>query len=164
MRPFLLLLCLSCAVPTEAPPRPLPPSKESVAAFLDAWHRAASEHDLAGYLGVMAEDGVFLGTDAGERWTKEQFRAYVEPYFERGQGWTYVPGRRHVAIEGDLVWFDELLTNQGYGALRGTGVLRRRGEGLELVQYDLHFTVPNEVAREVVERIRTSSRASSGSE
>lgn len=137
-----------------ATPAPLGP-------FLDAWHAAASVADEEGYLGRIAEDGVYLGTDATERWDKAAFTAYVRPYFAQGRGWTYRPSNRHVAVEGNLAWFDELLTNQGYGQLRGTGVARWRDGRWELLQYDLHFTVPNDSAREVVEVL---SRAAGGTQ
>ena len=126
------------------------PSLEELGAFLDAWHQAASRADADVYLGSIADDGVFLGTDPSERWDKAAFSAYVLPYFEAGHGWTYLPSNRHAAMEGELAWFDETLENQKYGQLRGTGVARWRGGSWELLQYDLHFTIPNEAGGAVV--------------
>lgn len=126
------------------------PSLEELGAFLDAWHEAASRADADVYLGSIADDGVFLGTDPSERWDKAAFSAYVLPYFEAGRGWTYLPSNRHAAMEGELAWFDETLENQKYGQLRGTGVARWRGGSWELLQYDLHFTIPNEAGGAVV--------------
>ena len=149
-------------LPEEGPAASAPaPTAASLGPFLDAWHAAASVADEEGYLGRIAADGVYLGTDATERWDKAAFSAYVKAYFDQGRGWTYVPSNRHAALEGDLAWFDELLTNQGYGQLRGTGVARWRDGGWELLQYDLHFTVPNDAAREVVEVL---SRSADGKE
>jgi hypothetical protein len=96
---------------------------------------------------------VYLGTDASERWTLPEFRAFCEPYFARGQGWSYEPRRRHVTVRGDLAWFDEELWNETYGRCRGTGVLRRDGGTWHIVHYSLTLLVPNELAREVVEVI-----------
>ena len=76
------------------------PSLEELGAFLDAWHEAASRADADVYLGSIADDGVFLGTDPSERWDKAAFSAYVLPYFEAGRGWTYLPSNRHAAMEG----------------------------------------------------------------
>lgn len=126
------------------------PSLEELGAFLDAWHEAASRADADVYLGSIADDGVFLGTDPSERWDKAAFSAYVLPYFEAGRGWTYLPSNRHAALEGELAWFDETLENQKYGQLRGTGVARWQGGSWELLQYDLHFTIPNEAGGAVV--------------
>lgn len=120
-------------------------------AVLDDWHAAAAEADEARYLGHFAPDAVFLGTDASERWTLEEFTEYVREYFPRG-GWTYLPHDRHVmrSDDGRLAWFDEGLTHGSYGELRGTGVLRLVDGLWRLAHYNMTFTIPNDVAREVV--------------
>lgn len=111
---------------------------------------------MEGYVGRMADNGVFLGTDATERWTRDQFEAFCEPYFARGRGWAYVPQQRHVTIstDGGTAWFDEILANESYGLVRGTGVLSRRGGLWKIEQYNLTFLVPNDIAKEVVKLIR----------
>ena len=40
-------------------------------------------------MALYAPDAVFIGTDAGERWTIDEFEAYAEPHFSAGRGWTY---------------------------------------------------------------------------
>ncbi len=60
----------------------------AVEVVLDDFHRAASEADGEAYFGLFAAEGVFLGTDATERWTVDEFRAYAKPHFDRGRGWT----------------------------------------------------------------------------
>ena len=128
----------------------------SIRAMIDDWHDAASEADEERYLGHFTEDAAFLGTDASERWTLAEFREYVQTFFPRG-GWSYDPHDRHIvlATSGELAWFDEQLTNAGYGELRGTGVVRRVDGAWRLAHYSMTFTVPNEVAREVVQRIKS---------
>lgn len=134
--------------------------REAIAVVIDDWHAAAAEADEERYLGYFDEGAVFLGTDATERWTLEEFTAYVRRYFPEG-GWTYEPHDRHVMLtaDGELAWFDEQLTNAGYGELRGTGVLRKREGRWRLVHYSMTFTVPNGVAKEIVARIKAWSRA-----
>lgn len=126
-----------------------------VEATIDRYHAAASAAELEAYIGLMTPDGVFLGTDASERWTREEFVAFCEPNFADGHGWTYVPRDRHVAFApgGRVAWFDEILSNEAYGTLRGSGVLTRRGGAWRIEQYNLAFLVPNGVAKEVVELI-----------
>ena len=46
----------------------------SIDAALDDWHRAASAADEARYFSHLADDAVFLGTDATERWDVRAFR------------------------------------------------------------------------------------------
>jgi len=138
-------------------PRPSPQAlRREAHRVVDDWHAAAAVGDAARYLGHMADDAVFLGTDASERWDLAGFRAYVERYMQPGKGWVYVPSERVIVVpeDSDLAWFDERLTSAGYGELRGTGVLRRDAETWRLVHYSMTFTVPNAVAREVVALIR----------
>ena len=85
---------------------------------------------------------------------KAEFRAYAHPHFSKGQGWTYVPRDRHIAIHGDVAWFDEMLDNEGYGELRGTGALRRIDGLWRIVQYNLTFTIPNDKVADALPRIR----------
>jgi ketosteroid isomerase-like protein len=122
---------------------------------LDDFHRAASDADEARYFGHMSADAVFIGTDAGERWTVDKFREYAHPHFAAGKGWTYTPRDRKVALHGDVAWFDELLDNAKYGECRGTGVLRRENGRWKIVQYSLSIPIPNEVAGDVVKMIRS---------
>ena len=128
---------------------------EAVGAVLDAFHRAASEADGDRYFGFFAEGAVFLGTDASERWSVEEFEAFAEPYFSVGRGWTYTPQERHVVVSADGVtaWFDELLSNDAYGTCRGSGVLLLTGSGWRIAQYNLSIPIPNELAAEIVAMI-----------
>lgn len=122
---------------------------------LNALHAAASEANLEAYFACFDDDAVFLGTDASERWTTQEFKAYCTPYFAAGKGWTYTPRDRHVRLDDPrsprMAWFDELLDNEKYGTCRGSGVLVRSGSPAEwkIVQYNLAFMVPNETAAEV---------------
>jgi hypothetical protein len=131
---------------------------DDVAAVLDELHAAAAAADEARYFAVFAPEGVFLGTDAGERWTVEQFREYARPHFSRGRGWTYVAreGDRHIVLlpGGDAAWFDELLDNAKYGVCRGSGVLRKVDGAWKIAQYNLTIPIPNELASDVVRMIR----------
>ena len=127
---------------------------DAIKAVLDDWHAAAGAADGARYFGHMTEDSVFLGTDATERWPLADFRAFCEPYFEKGVGWTYVPKKRHVFVNGDVAWFDEQLWNDKYGDCRGTGALRRVGGTWKIAHYSLTLLVPNERAPDVIRAIR----------
>jgi hypothetical protein len=107
---------------------------------LDALHKAASESDAERYFSLFSksqreDDCCFIGTDATERWSLEEFKAYAMPHFREGNGWTYIPkpGHRHVYYSPDqtVAWFDELLDSQRFGVIaRGTGVLLKEKEPL----------------------------------
>lgn len=130
-----------------------------IAATLDAFHAAASKADFETYFAILAPDGVFLGTDATERWTVDEFKAYAKPFFDKGQGWTYtsIADKRFITIANDAktAWFDELLANEKYGTCRGSGVLRKMGNDWRIAQYNLAFMIPNDAAKDVVALIKT---------
>jgi hypothetical protein len=171
----LSLLFAPQSVPQTPPPPILPaqvPDRSEVAeaflraqadtaaigAVLDRMHRAASQADGSTYFDQFSLSARFIGTDAGERWSIGEFRAYAEPYFNRGQGWTYHPRPdRSITLYGDWATFDEVLDHDRYGVLRGSGVLNRSADGWKIEQYVLSFAVPNDRARQVVEVIQAPS-------
>jgi hypothetical protein len=61
----LAYCCLALAASTVSGQTP----QQKIAAVLDDWHQAASVADEARYFGYFAPNGVFMGTDATERWT-----------------------------------------------------------------------------------------------
>ncbi len=132
------------------------PARLAIEDVLDGFHAAAAAADGRAYFGYLDPGAIFFGTDATERWTKHEFQAYAEPFFAEGRGWTYQPIERHVFVagEGRVAWFDERLLNAKYGETRGTGVLRQVDGRWLIVQYNLTFTIPNEVATDVVELVR----------
>lgn len=131
-------------------------ARGAIDAVLDAFHAAAATADEGRYLATLADSVVFLGTAPGERWEGEAWHEFVHSLFSRGKGWTYVPSARTVGIAADerTAWFDETVENDHYGACRGTGVLRRTDDGWKIQQYNLTIPVPDELAPELVEKIR----------
>lgn len=130
-------------------------NESAVSRALDAFHLAASQADGDAYFNLIHKDGIFIGTDATERWTKTQFQAFSKPYFSKGTGWTYAPRDRNIQFSTDesIVWFDELLDNENYGECRGTGVLINTQTGWKIMQYHLTIPLPNALADSIVERI-----------
>ena len=152
-------LCMASswsAGPARAEGDDQPLGARAVATVLDRFHEAAARADGETYFSLFAEGAVFIGTDAAERWTVADFRVYAEPHFSKGQGWTYVPGERHIymAPGGNVAWFDEILGNEKYGTSRGTGVLVRTAAGWRIAQYHLTFPIPNDLAAELTARIK----------
>lgn len=138
------------------------PEEVAAAATLDAVHKAASEADGATYFNLFTPDATYIGTDATEHWSIAQFRAYAEPYFARGRGWTYTPRSRSLTLAPldcrCVVWFDEALDSQSYGTSRGTGVVVRGDDGRwRVALYALTFPIPNALARDMTARIRAAA-------
>jgi len=133
---------------------------EDVARVLDNFHQAAGRADMETYLGLMTEDAVFLGTDAGERWDKQAFAGFVKPYFSQGKGWLYRPKERHITQKSQhMAFFDELLSNEHYGLCRGSGVVVKTDTGWKIAQYNLSIPLPNAIAKQVVRQIKALPQA-----
>ncbi len=158
-RPRARFVVLAFLIAPALPAAPLAgqdDARADVSATLDALHEAASEADFDRYFSLYADEAVFLGTDATERWTRAEFMDYTRARFDTGTGWTYHMLERHIAIApgGRTAWFDERLENANLGETRGSGVLVMEGGGWKIAQYNLTIPIPNEMAREVAERIR----------
>lgn len=136
------------------------PQSLEVDRALDAFHAAASKADGKTYFDLFAPEGVFIGTDAGERWTVGEFKKYAEPHFKKGKGWTYLKRTRHVDFSptGDIAWFDEILDNSSYGVSRGSGVLRKIDGAWKIAQYHLTFPMPNELAEKFTKEIKAKQK------
>ena len=57
--------------------------------FLTSWHQAAAVADAGTYFDSLAPGAIFLGTDIGERWTREDFQKWAMPYFQRSSAWVF---------------------------------------------------------------------------
>ncbi len=129
-------------------------AEAAVAQGLDDFHDAASKADEERYFAHFAKDGVFLGTDASERWDVEAFRAYAHPHFAKKKAWSFRATSRHVVVApgGTVAWFDEELDTPNLGPARGSGVLVRdaASDGAwRIALYNLTITVPNDRFGEV---------------
>jgi hypothetical protein len=128
---------------------------QQVAAVLDDWHQAASVADEGRYFGHFAANGVFMGTDATERWTVSAFREWAKPHFERKAAWNFKPRDRHIdfSADGKTAWFDEMLDTPNLGVCRGSGVLMLSGKSWKIAQYNLSIPIPNALAGAIVKEI-----------
>ncbi len=129
-RPLAALGLLLVAACGGAPLRSLVVSpgdatRAAIDHVLDDFHAAAAASDEERYFAHFAEGGVFLGTDATERWDVAAFRVYAHQPFSEGRGWVMASTRRDVVVRGDVAWFDEELDTRNLGPSRGSGVLVR---------------------------------------
>lgn len=125
--------------------------KKKVSQFLDQWHKAAAEANFDAYFNAMAEESIYIGTDATENWKKKQFQAFAKPYFDKGKAWNFTAIERNIYFSknGKTVWFDELLNTQ-MKICRGSGVLVQENGQWKIKHYVLSMTVPNDNVDEVV--------------
>lgn len=114
------------------------------------WHKSAADSDHKSYIGAMAGDGIYIGTDATEYWTTSAFNDWSKPYFDQKKGWNLVSLNRHIylGINNETAWFDELL-DTGMGLCRGSGVMQKLEGEWKIYHYVLSPTVPNDLTNEV---------------
>jgi hypothetical protein len=127
---------------------------KEIHSFLDNWHRAAADAKAEPFFGSIADNGVYIGTADFERWTKEEFVKFAEPYFKKGKAWDFKPYDRdvHVSSDGKYAWFSELLTTW-MGTCRGSGILEKSGNDWKISQYHLSVTVPNEIIGDFIKLV-----------
>ena len=132
----------------------------AVAAVLDGFHAAAASADEERYFATLAPDAVFLGTDATERWTRDEFRKWAHPYFAKGKAWTFKAASRWITFAPDrrVAWFDELLDSPHMGPCRGSGVLVHSGGAWKIAQYNLSIPIPNDLVDGVTKTIADYSK------
>ncbi|MEW6989057.1 nuclear transport factor 2 family protein [Colwelliaceae bacterium 6441] len=153
LKRFLIMLVLLWQLPAMG-------SNEAIDKTLDEFHVAATGANFDKYFSLLATNSVFLGTDATERWTKEEFKTFVKPYFSKGKGWRYEPTQRNISLinEKNMAFFDELLINKNYGQCRGSGILIKENNQWKILQYNLSIPVPNHISNGVVSLISNASK------
>jgi SnoaL-like domain len=125
--------------------------KKQIAAMLDSFNLEAARADYSGYFNNYTNDAIFIGTDATERWDKEQFMVWAKPYFDRGRAWNFKSIDRHIYIDENknIAWFDELLNTQ-MKICRGSGVVIKKDNEWKIQQYVLSMTMPNNQINEAL--------------
>lgn len=119
--------------------------------IIDSWHTAAAKADFVTYFNLMSDQAIFIGTDATENWTKNEFQAYAKPHFDKGKAWDFKSLQRNIYFSADkkTVWFDELLATQ-MKICRGSGVLIKVKNEWKIAHYVLSISIPNELSNEVI--------------
>ena len=85
--------------------------EEAIQTLTNNWHHNAAIANAEGYFGAMTKEAVFLGTDASERWTRDEFKEWSKKYFESKKTWDFKTKERHVYFSSDnnTAWWDEKL-------------------------------------------------------
>jgi ketosteroid isomerase-like protein len=132
-----------------------PDEAAAIHALLDDWHRAAARADADAFFGAMTADGIYLGTDASERWLRDELRSWAKAAFERESAWAFSPAQRQLyfAPNGQAAWFEELL-DTWMGPCRGSGVLAKTPDGWRIQHYNLAALVPNDKMRDYLELLK----------
>lgn len=76
--------------------QPLLEDEIKVNKVLDSLHQFASDANFDSYFSLYSDNAIFIGTDASEVWTMSAFKAYAQPHFSKGRGWTYTPFKTYI--------------------------------------------------------------------
>ena len=154
---FLLLALFSCNIKTVSISEGYKSKQvETINQLLNDWHKAATDADLENYFNKMTDDAIYLGTDASERWTKDEFYIFCKPYFDKGKAWDFKAKDRHVYFSENYktAWFEETL-DTWMGACRGSGILVYQNSECRIKHYNLAVAVPNDVVKDYIKLLKT---------
>ena len=131
--------------------------KQQIKTVLNRFHQAAASANFEVYFDLLSHNAIFLGTDASERWTKDAFKDYVRPAFSKGNGWLYTPSQQNIEVikHRQVAFFDELLSSESYGTCRSSGILIKTPLGWKISQYNLSIPIPNSLAKDVTNKIKS---------
>ena len=126
----------------------------AISGMLDNWHKAAATADEDTFLGSMTKDGIYLGTDASERWLRDELKEWSAKYFERDSAWDFKPHSRNIYFSKDskTAWFEEKL-DTWMGECRGSGVVVQTNEGWKIKHYNLAVTISNDKIQDFIKLI-----------
>lgn len=112
--------------------------------FVEKWHTAAAHADEETFFGMMAADGIYIGTDETEYWLRDELRSWAKSAFEKEVAWDFKTISRNIycSDDGRTAWWDEKL-DTWMGTCRGSGVLYRTSNGWKIKHYHLAVTIPN---------------------
>ncbi len=125
--------------------------KTQVNQLINQWHKDVAQFDYEAYFNKMTNEAVFVGTDASEVWSKQEFQEFSKLFFDKRQTWDFKPISRNVYFNksNQTAWFDEIL-DTWMGVCRGSGVVVFDGTHWKIQHYVLSVAVPNENMNEVV--------------
>ncbi len=128
---------------------------DSLHAFIDAWHRAAATADAEKFFGSMSPDGIYLGTDATERWPRDTFHRWAAFAFKRESAWDFKAYDRQLYFSPDneTAWWEEML-DTWMGPCRASGVAHFTQGRWYITHYHLAVTVPNERMNDYIKMLK----------
>ncbi len=129
--------------------------KETINILLDNWHKAAATADEDVFFGSMTDDAIYIGTDASERWLRDELKEWSKAFFEKDSAWDFTPKDRKVTLSKDkkIAWFDELL-DTWMGVCRASGVMVLTEDGWKIQHYHLAMAVPNDIVKDYLKLLK----------
>ncbi len=125
--------------------------KRVIDSLMNGWHIAAAKADADAFFGLMTADAIYIGTDATERWLRDELKEWSKEYFQKETAWDFTPLSRNIEIGsgGQVAWFDELL-DTWMGTCRSTGIMAKKDGQWLITYYHLSVAIPNEKIQEFI--------------
>ena len=129
--------------------------KNALDKWMNDWHKAAAEADEETFFTKMSPTGIYLGTDASEKWFSDEMKKWSQEYFDRESAWSFTATSRewYFAANKQVAWFDEII-DTWMGECRGSGVLTFENGEWKMEQYNLAILVPNDKVKEYLELMK----------
>lgn len=130
-------------------------NQDLVNKLMDNWHQAAAVADEDKFFGAMTEDGIYLGTDATERWLRDELKTWAKSAFDRDTAWAFTPSKRQIYFGENqrVAWFEEML-DTWMGTCRGSGVVVKVGKEWKIKHYNLSIMVPNDLVKDFISLVK----------
>ncbi len=68
----------------------------TIDSLLNQWHHAAAVADEDAFFGRMTEEAIYIGTDAAERWLRDELKEWSKEFFNRETAWAFKPLSRNI--------------------------------------------------------------------
>lgn len=87
---------------TKDKPVDLESVKDSISFVMDNYYKSYNSKDLETYSNLLADDGLFCGTDPGEFWSKNEVVDMVKQQFaDTTFNWTFSPDKQEIKVSPD---------------------------------------------------------------
>lgn len=128
--------------------------KAEINLLVDKWHLCAAKADTL-FFDMMSDDGVYIGTDKTEYWTRDEFKKWAKPFFLRKSAWDFKAIKRNIYFSSDkkTAWFDEQL-DTWMGVCQSSGVLVKQGKLWKISHYQLSITLPNDLTKNFIKMVQ----------
>lgn len=145
---LIIILALPLSLKAQTP-------TQSINNLMDDWHNAAATADEEVFFGSMTEQGIYLGTDKTEKWTRDEMAEWANEYFQKESAWSFTAIERDVYFseDGKTAWLNEKL-DTWMGVCKGTAILVMKPEGWKIALYDLSVTIDNDKIDDFLELTR----------
>jgi uncharacterized protein (TIGR02246 family) len=100
---FLAIIFVAGCQPKEQDkPVDLASVKDSISLVIDNYFKAVNSKDIDAYSTLLADDGLFCGSDPGEFWSKKEVVDLMKQQFtDTSFNWKLLPNKQEIKVSSD---------------------------------------------------------------